>query len=273
MRQTDLIMGRARGMIIPWASDLKRWTLVHGDSIDVMKKIPDRSIDLIFADPPYFLSNGGSTCKSGKRTSVSKGDWDRSRGRTSDHLFHVAWLEQARAVLKPSGTIWISATHHALFSIGFALQGLGFHVLNLATWCKPNASPNLAGRMFTHSTEHLIWASPFESSPLAHQFNYKLMKERNGGKQMRDFWSIPTTPAREKECGSHPTQKPEALLDRIISASSKPGDLILDPFTGSSTAGVVATRLDRRFIGIDLDVDYLALSKRRLIAEKKKGAK
>ncbi len=267
MSQLGLPIGRARGVITPWARDpalTSRWTLVHGNSIEIMKLIPDRSIDLVFADPPYFLSNGGTTCKSGARVSVAKGDWDESRGVLEDHAFHLAWLEQARAVLKPTGTIWVSATHHALFSIGFAMQKLGFHVLNLVSWCKPNASPNLAGRMFTHSTEHLIWASPFESSPLAHEFRYQAMKESNGGKQMRDYWTIPTTPKREKSCGAHPTQKPEALLDRVVRASTLPGALVLDPFCGSGTTGVVAVKQGCRFIGVDLDTAYLELTRRRL---------
>ncbi len=269
MNQISLPIARARGVIEPWdrAPD-GSWTLVKGDCREVMAKIPDRSIDLVFADSPYFLSNGGTACKGGQRVEVGKGAWDESQGVAVDHIFHLQWLEQVREILKPTGTCWISATHHALFSIGFAMQKLGFHVLNLVTWAKPNAAPNLACRMFTHSTEHLIWASPFESAPLAHTFNYGDMKAATG-KQMRDFWNMPTTPASEKIHGHHPCQKPEGLLDRIILASSRPGDLILDPFVGSGTSVVVARTLGRRAIGIDMDPQWLELTRRRLAAKGK----
>jgi site-specific DNA-methyltransferase (adenine-specific) len=182
-------------------------------------------------------------------------------------------------VLKPSGTIWVSGTQHLIFSVGYAMQELGFHLLNTVTWYKPNASPNLACRFFTHSTEILLWASPMRQRPLAHRFNYREMKAANGGKQMRDLWaiaerpepggeqvvwSIPTPGPREKAHGRHPTQKPLALLERVLAASSAPGDLVLDPFAGSGTTGVAALRAGCRFLGVEREGAYLDLAARRL---------
>jgi site-specific DNA-methyltransferase (adenine-specific) len=230
---------------------------------------------LIFADPPYHLSNGGSTCQAGRRVTVDKGAWDASRGVGADHDFNRRWLAACRRVLKPSGTIWVSGTQHVIFSLGFAMQELGYHLLNTITWFKPNASPNLACRFFTHSTEIVIWAAPRREKPLPHTFHYAQMKAQNGGKQMRDLWplsddgagvvwTLATPGKREKGEGRHPTQKPIALLDRIIAAASQPGDLVLDPFNGSGTTGVVAVARGRRYAGIDLDERYLDLTARRI---------
>lgn len=251
------------------------WRLLHGDCLELLAQLPARSVDLVFADPPYNLSNGGTTCQSGRRVTVDKGEWDASRGLGTDHEFHRAWLAACRRVLKPSGTLWVSGTQHVIFSLGYAMQELGYHLLNTITWFKPNASPNLACRMFTHSTELLIWAAPERQKPLAHTFDYPTMKAQNGGKQMRDVWSLSddgqgamwTLPApgkSEKREGRHPTQKPIALLDRVITAASRPGDLVLDPFNGSGTTGLVARMRGRRYLGIDLDPEYLDLSARRL---------
>ena len=255
------------------------WALAKGDCLEALEQLPPSSVDLCFADPPYMLSNGGSTCQSGKRVSVDKGGWDVSRGVVGDHAFQTRWLEAVRRVLKPSGTLWVSGTQHVIFSIGFAMQELGYHLLNTVTWYKPNASPNLACRMFTHSTELLLWASPMKSKPLAHRFNYRSMKQENGGKQMRDLWSIAERPApegeqvvwslptpgpREKLHGRHPTQKPMALLERVVAASAGPGDLVLDPFCGSGTTGVAALRAGCRFLGLEQDPEYVELAARRL---------
>jgi site-specific DNA-methyltransferase (adenine-specific) len=255
------------------------WALVQGDCLAVLEKLPPRSVDLIFADPPYHLSNGGTTCQAGRRVRVDKGGWDRSAGVEADHAFQSQWLQACRRVLNPSGTIWVSGTQHVIFSVGYAMQELGFHLLNTVTWYKPNAAPNLACRFFTHSTEILLWAAPMRSKPLAHRFNYRDMKERNGGKQMRDLWevserpepggtqvvwSLPTPGPREKQHGRHPTQKPLALLDRVVAAASSPGDLVLDPFSGSGTTGVAATRAGRRFLGVEMDPQYLDLAARRI---------
>lgn len=264
-----------------------RWALVSGDCVETLERLPPHSVDLAFADPPYFLSNGGSTCQSGRRVSVNKGDWDGSHGVSADHAFNLRWLGAVKRSLKPSGTVWISGTQHVIFSIGFALQELGFNLLNTVTWYKPNASPNLACRMFTHSTEILLWASPSKTRPLKHRFNYQAMKAANGGKQMRDLWeiahrpepggeqvvwSVPTPGPREKVHGRHPTQKPLALLDRVVAASAAPGDLVLDPFSGSATTGVAAVRAGCRFLGIERDPAYVDLAARRLRAAELEGS-
>ena len=255
------------------------YRLIEGDCVELLAKLPEASVDLIFADPPYFLSNGGTTCASGKRAPVDKGRWDNSGGLATDHEWNRRWLEACRRVLKPSGTIWVSGTQHVIFSIGFAMQQLGFHLLNTITWFKPNASPNLACRFFTHSTEIVLWASPARTKPLAHTFHYREMKAENGGKQMRDLWqlpepdgqqviwSLPTPPKSEKRFGKHPTQKPRSLLDRIVRAGSSPGELVLDPFNGSGTSAVAALSAGRRYLGIDRDTSYLDLTRRRLASE------
>lgn len=258
------------------------YRVVRGDSLKLLAKLPDASVDLLFADPPYHLSNGGFTCKGGRRASVDKGAWDASRGLEEDHAFQRAWLEQAQRVLKPTGTLWVSGTQHVIFSIGFALQQLGYHLLNTVTWFKPNAAPNLACRFLTHSAELVIWAAPRRGRKLLHTFNYREMKEENGGKQMRDVWrldfeipepggpqvvwTLPTPSKGEKVLGSHPTQKPLALLDRIVRCASRPGDLVLDPFCGSGTTGVAAVALGRRFLGFEREKEYVELSRLRIHA-------
>lgn len=246
-----------------------------------MGRMPAQVFDLIAADPPYNLSNGGTTCSGGKRVAVDKAGWDESRGFEDDHAFNVAWLAACERVLKPSGTIWISGTQHVIFSVGFALQSAGWRILNVVRWYKPNASPNLACRTLTHSTEFVIWAAPPAAAAegkLLHTFNYREMKAENGGKQLRDVWCIRedgdadggvlwemgSARGDEKREGKHPTQKPLALLDRIIRASSKPGDLVLDPFNGAGTTGRAATKAGRFYVGIDLDPRYLDLTARRL---------
>jgi site-specific DNA-methyltransferase (adenine-specific) len=242
------------------------YRLLHGDCVLLLDRLPAQSVDLLFADPPYLLSNGGTTCHAGRRVSVDKGKWDASSGLAADHDWNLRWLAACQRVLKPSGTIWVSGTQHVVFSIGFALQSLGFHLLNTVTWFKPNASPNLACRFFTHSTELIVWAAPQKRAPLLHTFNYQDMKTENGGKQMRDLWSLGTPKPSERANGHHPTQKPLALLDRIVRASSSPGDLVLDPFNGSGTTGVAALVAGRRYLGIDINRAYLALTRRRVSA-------
>ncbi|MFZ5471333.1 MAG: DNA-methyltransferase [Myxococcota bacterium] len=259
------------------------YVLYRGDSVQLLSTFDERTFDLIFADPPYFLSNGGFTCKSGKRAPVEKGAWDASRGVEDDHRFTLEWLAACKRVLKPSGTLWVSGTQHVIFSVGFAMQRLGYKLLNTVTWYKPNASPNLSCRYFTHSTELLLWASPGGKGKLLHTFHYARMKAENGGKQMRDVWNLPRageeeltadgagrvwsqlTPRREeKALGGHPTQKPLALLERIITASCPEDGLVLDPFNGSGTTGVAAVKLGRRYVGVELDLKYLELSRRRI---------
>lgn len=251
--------------------------LLKGDCIEILNQAREESVDMIFADPPYFLSNGGITCHAGKMVSVNKGAWDKSRGIEENHKFNLEWLKACKRVLKPDGAIWVSGTTHIIYSIGFAVQELGYKILNDIVWYKRNAPPNLSCRYFTHSTEIILWASKSQKSK--HYFNYKLMKEFNKGKQMRNLWQfteaeeaqtvdnvwmLSAPSADEKRFGKHPTQKPVELLRRIILASTKEGDLVLDPFCGSSTTGVAAVLLDRKYVGIDMEEGYLNLSVRRL---------
>ncbi|WP_100408085.1 DNA-methyltransferase [Bacillus solitudinis] len=235
--------------------------LVKEDSLQLLKKMNDESVDMIFADPPYFLSNNGITCSSGKMVSVNKGKWDTLNSLEEIHTFNTSWLKECQRILKKDGTIWISGTFHNIYSIGMALNELRYKILNNITWYKRNASPNLACRYFTHSTETVLWAKKSEKAK--HYFNYSLMKEINNGKQMRDVWDIPTTKKSEKKHGKHPTQKPIALLERIILASTTENQLILDPFNGSGTTGIVATKLNRKYIGIDLEEEFLSLTEKR----------
>lgn len=242
------------------------FTLYHGDCIRIMGEFPEESVDLIFADPPYNLSNGGFTCQAGRRAPVDKGEWDISFGIEEDFSFHDRWIRECRRVLRASGSIWISGTYHSIYSCGFALQKNGFHILNDICWYKPNAPPNLSTRYFTASHETLIWARKDRHS--RHTFNYRLLKTgdwpedglKKEGRQMRTVWSIPSPRGLEKKYGSHPTQKPCSLLKRIILGSSRDGDLVLDPFTGSSTTGIAACATGRRFIGIDTEPQFLDLS-------------
>jgi site-specific DNA-methyltransferase (adenine-specific) len=245
------------------------FVLYNADSIKLLNELPENSIDMIFADPPYLLSNGGFTVHAGKMVSVHKGDWDKSNGLEKDFEFHLEWIKAARRVLKPSGTLWISGTYHSIYQCGFALQVAGFHVLNDIAWFKPNASPNLSCRFFTASHETIIWAR--KDKKAKHIFNYDLMKNgtwpedalKKPGLQMRSVWSMGTPKPSEKKFGKHPTQKPLDLLKRIVLASTNKGDIILDPFTGSSTTGIAAMINDRKFIGIDLEKKYLELSIKR----------
>lgn len=248
----------------------KPYRLYLGDCREVLKQIPDESIDVVFADPPYRLSNGGFTCQGGRMVSVNKGGWDKSMGLEGDHAFNLEWIAECQRVLKPNGTIWISGTYHNIYSCGFALQELRFHLLNDITWFKPNASPNLSCRFFTASHETLLWAKKTKTA--RHTFNYEAMK---GGdfpedrlkvpqKQMRSVWAMNSTPQEEKQLGKHPTQKPLKLMERVVLASSNPKDLILDPFCGSGTTGVAAVKHGRRFIGVDIEQGYINLAQRRL---------
>lgn len=240
--------------------------LYHANCIEFMDmligKYPDGRFDMIFADPPYFLSNGGITCHAGKMVKVDKGQWDKSNGPEMNHEFNTAWLSRCRNLLKPNGTIWVSGTHHIIHSAGYAMQQLGFKILNDITWQKPNPPPNLSCRYFTHSTETIIWAAKDEKSK--HCFNYDKMREINSGKQMKSVWTVTAPNGDEKEFGKHPTQKPLHLLERIILASTIEGDLVLDPFSGSSTTGVASVILRRKFVGCELEDEFIKLSSRRL---------
>lgn len=245
------------------------FALYLGNSLEIMDKFPPEHFDMIFADPPYNLSNGGFTVHAGKMVSVHKGDWDKSKGFDADLEFHIKWIKACKRLLKPNGTIWISGTYHSIYQCGYALQANGYHILNDITWFKPNASPNLSCRYFTASHETLIWAR--KSKEGKHIFNYDKMRKGEWGddflkkpnKQMRSVWAIGTPKQWEKKFGKHPTQKPIELLKRIISASTNKGDTILDPFTGSSTTGLAAYLNDRKFIGIDTEKEFLDLSIKR----------
>lgn len=240
--------------------------LFLGDTFSVLESISPLSVDMIFADPPYFLSNDGITCHAGRMVSVNKGEWDKVSSVDEKHSFNREWIRRCRNILTPNGTIWISGTLHNIYSIGLALEQEGFKIINNITWQKTNPPPNLACRCFTHSTETILWAQKNEKKA-KHYFNYQLMKEKNNGKQMKDVWTGPLTPQKEKMYGKHPTQKPLYILEQIIEASTNPGDLVLDPFCGSSTTGVAAKLLGRRYIGIDNVEDYIELSIRRLQQE------
>jgi len=247
--------------------------LYHYDNIEVLKTIESNSIDLIFADPPYGLSNDGVTCESGKMVSVNKGKWDKSNGAQEDYNFHEKWILNCKRVLKPSGSIWISGTYH---SIGYCMTTMmldGWKILNDIIWYKRNPPPQLTKTRFKADHEILIWARKDPNIPS--YFNYDLAKNKeweedflkNPGKQMGCVWAIKRIKAEEKKFGKHPTQKPEGLLERIILTCSKEGDVVLDPFCGSGTSGVVSIENKRKFIGIDIDKDYLKRIATRRILE------
>lgn len=246
-----------------YQSPNQNFSLHQGDCLAILPTLADKSVNMIFADPPYFLSNDGLTIKNGRIQSVNKGEWDRADLHNISQFNHD-WLTKIRQVLTDNGTIWISGTHHNIFIIGQLLNELGFKILNIITWEKPNPPPNFSCRYFTNSAEWIIWARKHPKIP--HYFDYDLMKRLNGDKQMKDIWRLPAVTKWEKEQGKHPTQKPLGLLSRIVFASTQKGDLVLDPFAGSSTTGITCLLLDRRFIGIEKESEFLALSKRRFDA-------
>jgi site-specific DNA-methyltransferase (adenine-specific) len=279
-----------------------RLWLYHGNCLELLDaiaaKYPDGRFDAIFADPPYFLSNGGITCHAGKMVKVDKGGWDVSRGPELNHEFNTEWLRRCQRVLKPNGTIWVTGTHHVIFSIGYALQQLGFKILNDIAWEKPNPPPNLSCRYFTHSTETVLWAA--KNAKSKHVFNYSAMKAVSG-KQMKTvwrdvtsdecqvtrnvasdkgqvtgkeimspdtchlspIWTMTTPGSDEKQFGKHPTQKPIALVERCLLASTNAGDLVLDPFLGNGTTAIAAIRLKRGCVGIELDLHNVEIAAKR----------
>jgi len=288
-----------------YSSDTPFVRLYHGNCLELLDaiaaKYPEGRFDAIFADPPYFLSNGGITCHAGKMVKVDKGDWDVSRGPELNHEFNREWLLRCQRVLKPNGTIWVTGTHHVIFSIGYALQQLGFKILNDIAWEKPNPPPNLSCRYFTHSTETVLWAAKNEKSK--HVFNYQEMRKVTG-KQMKTVWrreefltegnkenkdltgaekeniSVPSVSfcsssiwtlgapsSGEKSFGKHPTQKPVALIERCLLASTNEGDLVLDPFLGNGTSAVAAIRLKRGCVGAEADLAYISIAAKRVDRE------
>ena len=253
------------------------FALYNEDCLEIMSRFPDNYVDMIFADPPYMLSNDGFTCQNGRMVSVNKGKWDKSKGFEDDLKFHETWIGECKRILKPEGTIWISGTYHSIYQCGFLLQKSGYHLLNDITWFKPNAAPNLSCRFFTASHETILWAR--KDKKAKHTFNYEAMKDglfpedpmKKPETQMRSVWSIPTPSPSEKEFGKHPTQKPLALLRRIILASTKPGDIIFDPFNGGGTTGIAATIVgNRRFIACDINKEYIELAIKKYQALKSK---
>ena len=258
-------MSKPASVRVVWRSGDGASRLYRGDSLEVLRGLPAGSVDCVWTDPPYLLSNDGVTCVSGKMVPVNKGDWDRSRGVAADHEFNRAWLAECLRLLAPGGTIWVSGTLHVYLSIGMAMQELGFRILNDIVWEKPSPPPNLGCRCFTHTSEILLWATKAKRGGKArYTFNYEAMKAENGGKQMKNIWRLPTPAAGEKRLGKHPTQKPVALIARCLRASTNPGDLVLDLFAGSGSAGVAALQLGRRFIGVEREPVYAALAARRL---------
>ena len=238
--------------------------LINGDSLLILKKIKPKSIDMIFADPPYFLSGDGISCSAGKMVSVKKGLWDEKICIKEKHKFNRKWIRLCKEVLKDDGTIWISGTMHNIYSIGMALEEEGFKIINNITWRKLNPPPNISCRAFVHSTETILWAKK-DIKKAKHKFNYELMRKMNGNKQMKDVWETSLTKPSEKKCGKHPTQKPIELLEKIILSSTDEGDLILDPFNGSGTTGIVASKLNRKYIGIEKEKEFLDLTIRRKV--------
>src|SRR5699024_3933971 len=238
-------------------------SLYLGDSFELLKKIQQKSVDMIFADPPYFLSSGGITNSGGRMVSVNKGDWDKRLTVEDKHLFNREWIRLCKDVMSDKGTIWISGTLHNIYSIGLALEQEGFKILNNITWQKTNPPPNLGCRNFTHSTETIIWAKK-DIKAAKHIFNYKDMKETNNGKQMKDVWSGGLTPKNEKKLGNHPRQKPLYILERILLASTEKGDKVLDPFIGSGTTALACENLQREIMGFDISEDYLKIARKRI---------
>jgi len=266
---SEIISGCLNDFIPLFRSE--RAALFNGDCLEVLPSLPENSIDMIFADPPYMLSNNGITCQNGKMVNVNKGEWDKSGGFEEDTLFHNEWISSCRRVLKPEGTIWISGTYHSIYQCGYLLQKNNFHILNDIIWFKPNAPPNLSCRFFTASHETLLWARKDKNAK--HTFNYEKMKNglfpedklKKENTQMRSVWSMPSPKNEEKKFGKHPAQKPIELLKRIVLSSTGENAVVLDPFSGSGTTGAACMCFDNRcFIGIEIDKNYCDMAIKRL---------
>lgn len=248
-------------MIVPYYRSASHdFTLLNGDTFELLPQF-NFHFDMIFADPPYFLSNDGISVQAGKIVSVNKGEWDKGGTPEQINEFNKRWISLCRDKLKEDGTIWISGTYHNIFSVANSLNELGFKILNVVTWVKTNPPPNISCRYFTYSTEFIIWARKSAKHP--HHFNYELMKQLNDGKQMTDVWRLPAIAPWEKTCGKHPTQKPLALLTRIILASTDKNAWVLDPFAGSSTTGIAANLISRRYLGIEREQEFADISCKR----------
>ena len=243
-----------------YQSSDNQFYLYQGDTIQVMRQL-EQQVEVIFADPPYFLSNGGKKIQGTQMVSVDKGSWDKLDTLEQINSFNRKWIDACKALLKDNGTIWVCGTFHNIYSVEMCLKEAGFQIINIITWQKSDPTPTWGDLHFNFSSEYIIWA---RKNPKArHYFNFELMKQMNGGVLMPDVWRLPTVGMWEKTCGKHPTQKPLRLLYRIILASTQIGETILDPFAGSCTTGIAANLLERKFIGIDQSEEYLNLGIRR----------
>lgn len=238
------------------------FSLYKGDSMQILSQLTEQ-VDMIFADPPYFLSNGGKKIQGRRMVSVDKGDWDKAESIDYIDKFNQEWIDACRPILKDNGTIWVCGTFHNIYSVEKCLKNTGFQIINIITWQKSDPTPTWGELHFNFSSEYIIWARKNPKS--MHYFNYELMKQLNGGVLMSDVWKLPSVGMWEKTCGKHPTQKPLRLLYRIILASTRVGEVILDPFAGSCSTGIAANLLGRKFIGIDQCEEYLNLGKQRKI--------
>lgn len=238
----------------------EEFTLFHGNTMELIGNI-DKKVDMIFADPPYFLSKNISKCINGTWKSFEKGEWDRATSQDNINAFNKKWLSACRNVLKDNGTIFVTGTYHNIFSVASCMVELGYKILNIIVWQKSDAKPTLSRNFFNFTTEYIVWARKNER--ISHYFNCELMEQLNGGARMSDVWRIPFLSSWEMKYGKHPTQKPLRLLYRVILASTHEGDTILDPFAGSCTTGIAANLLNRKFIGIDQSLEYLMYGIRR----------
>jgi modification methylase len=258
---------KRQAQVAKGAAELPLDTILRGDCVARMRELPAASVDMIFADPPYNLQLGGDLFRpEGGRVDAVDDAWDKFDSLAAYDRFTHAWLAEARRILKPGGSIWVIGSYHNIFRVGTALQDQGYWILNDVVWRKANPMPNFKGTRFTNAHETLIWASMGEDA--RYTFNYRAMKTLNDELQMRSDWLIPICGGQEriKRGGTkaHPTQKPEALLYRILLACSNPGDVILDPFFGTGTTGAVAKRLGRHFIGIEREGVYIDVAEQRI---------
>lgn len=243
-------------------------TVIEGDTIEKLKLIPDNSIDTIFADPPYFMQTEGELYRNdGSKFAGVEDDWDKFSGYNEYDEFCLQWLKECKRVLKKDGTIWVIGSFQNIYRLGYMMQNLGYWILNDIVWAKPNAAPNFSGTRFQNSHETLLWCSKTKDSK--YTFNYKTMKHLNSDKQDKSVWNIGICIGNERIKGAdgkkiHSTQKPEKLLHKVILSSTKPGDVVLDPFFGTGTTGAIAKRLGRNFIGIEREPSYVKISEERI---------